>query len=78
MKVVIVTDIFRNIEGDLLLSLDDGRCRIFIKEVGPAVQVINRGYTQSHSPSKEAMDSNEKGPGFEDLDDELEANSDVA
>ncbi|KAJ8438760.1 hypothetical protein Cgig2_009878 [Carnegiea gigantea] len=73
-RVVIVTDIFRNIEGDLLLSLDDGGCRIFIREVGPAVQVINRGYTQSHSPSKEAMDSNEEVPGFEDLDDELEAN----
>ena len=41
MRVLIVTDIFRRIEQEILLSLADRGYRVWIKEIGSTVQVVH-------------------------------------
>ncbi|KAJ8423433.1 hypothetical protein Cgig2_010127 [Carnegiea gigantea] len=77
MKVLIVTDIFRTIEGEILLSLEDAGYRIMIKELGPAIQVLSNGPMPTNPPSMEAMGSNDGVVGFEDLEDVVASENDV-
>ncbi|KAJ8444346.1 hypothetical protein Cgig2_019904 [Carnegiea gigantea] len=51
---------------------------ITIKDIGPASQVLNNVHKQTGFPSMEAKDSNNDMVGFEDIDDHLEEDDDVA
>ncbi|KAJ8420960.1 hypothetical protein Cgig2_012930 [Carnegiea gigantea] len=78
MKILIVTDVLQRIEEDLFLILRDEGFRIFIKEVGPALPLIQ---TEQSSPCFRPMednDSNNEVPGFEDLDVEMAYENGVA
>ena len=78
MKVLIVTNNFRTIEGKILLSLEDAGYRIMIKELGPTIQVLGNGPTLENPPSIEAIGSNDGVVGFGDLEDVVAFENDVA
>jgi len=58
MQVLIITDILRTIQCDLIFNIHDLGYRVLIKEIGPAIQAIQTIQTSQSSPSLEAMDSN--------------------
>jgi len=73
MKVQIITDVFRRIDEDLLLDLDDGGYRVWIKEVRPTNWFIINMFLD-----KKKMDSNDKVLGFEHLEDDMGVDNEVA
>lgn len=71
MKVRIVTDIFRRIDEELLLTLEDGGYRVWIKEVGSTTLI-------PCSLAVETIDSNDEVLGFEDIEDDMAVDNEVA
>ncbi|KAJ8443836.1 hypothetical protein Cgig2_010300 [Carnegiea gigantea] len=65
------------LRGKLIQILGIGY-RIMIKELGPAIQVLRNGPTTTDPPYMEAMGSNDGVVRFEDLEDVLASENDVA
>ncbi|KAJ8420246.1 hypothetical protein Cgig2_030826 [Carnegiea gigantea] len=78
MQLMIVTDVFKRIDHDMLLTLGDEGYRLMTCEVGPTTQIVHNGYGPSNSPPLEKMDSSDEVLGFEDLMDNLEVENDMA
>lgn len=78
MKILIDTDIFNTIDGEMILSLDAWGHRIHVKEVGSISQVI---FGSRRSPRHAPIDCREASidvPGFEDLQDDMGKDHDMA
>jgi len=70
---MIVTDVFKRIDHDLLLTLGDEGYRLMIRELGPAVQMAHIDHGHLINLPLEEMDSNEEVLGFDDLMENLDA-----
>ena len=77
MKIIVETDRMHSIKGDIILTIEDLGFRIVVKEVGPAIQVIQKIQPRSTHPL-EATDSNDGVLGFEDIEDEVLSGADMA
>ncbi|KAJ8436380.1 hypothetical protein Cgig2_032201 [Carnegiea gigantea] len=76
MKILIPTDYFHTIENEILLHIESSGYRITVQEIGPCTQVIQHAQSDLNDPSKGA--SNGVVPGFEDLQDDMSSENDVA
>jgi len=74
MKVLVATKTFKFIEGEVILSIEYGGYRVFIREAGTVSQVRSPPLQRIMS-NMEDNDSNQEVPGFEDLADMEESNS---
>jgi len=67
MKILIVTNVFQRIEENLFLVLGDEGYRIFIKEIGPTLPIIQTNCSSPCSPAMENQDSNNEVTGSRTL-----------
>ncbi|KAJ8432035.1 hypothetical protein Cgig2_026738 [Carnegiea gigantea] len=73
MKLMIVSDVFKRIDHDILLTLGEEGYRLMISELGPAVQMAHIDHGPLINPPLEEMDSNDEVLGFDDLMENLDA-----
>jgi len=73
MELMIVTDVFKRIDHDIILTLGDEGYRLMIRELGPAVQMTHIDHGYLINPPLEEMDSDDEVLGFDDLMENLDA-----
>ncbi|KAJ8449173.1 hypothetical protein Cgig2_027175 [Carnegiea gigantea] len=78
MKLMIVTNVFKRIDHDILLTLAGEGYKLMIRELGPIVQTVNNDHGPLNCPPLEEMDSNDEVLGFEDLMENLDVENGLA
>ncbi|KAJ8433576.1 hypothetical protein Cgig2_012589 [Carnegiea gigantea] len=66
MKMLVVTDMFYQIEEKILLTIDDKGHRVIVREIGPAIQQHIYAHPQNLAPNE----STGHVPGFEDIEED--------